>query len=245
IIWSFYRLNVKKIQNEIKIKSAFDKQVSELEMKALRAQMNPHFIFNSLNSIQKFIFEKDEYAASQYLTKFSRLIRHILDQSNQEFTPIYQEIELIKIYIEMEKLRFDDQFTFELSIDTDINTTWMIPSMVIQPLLENAIWHGLLHKKDCGTLILLFEKLSESQIKISIKDNGVGRDKAHALKSKQLLKKKSYGSKISEERIINIDNIYGGNASYEVVDLFDENRRSAGTLVNIVLPVIENNEITP
>ncbi|MFZ1702940.1 MAG: histidine kinase [Saprospiraceae bacterium] len=242
IVFEFYRLKIKKLKDEEKIKRDFVKQLSEIEMKALRAQMNPHFIFNSLNSIQKFIFEKDEYAASQYLTKFSRLIRHILDQSNQDYISIHNELELIKIYVEMESLRFDNQFVFEVIINPNVQMSWMLPSMVIQPHIENAIWHGLLHSTEAGILKLSFEKHQDNQVKIMVEDNGIGREKAQRLKSKQLLKKKSYGSQISESRIHNLNQLYPGVSSFETKDLYGASGHACGTRITMIIPIIENKE---
>lgn len=203
LAYYLYRSKISKLKDEFLIKSSYEKQLASLEMKALRAQMNPHFIFNTLNSIQKFIFENDAYAASQYLTKFSRLIRLILDQSNQDYITIGSEIEMLNYYVDMEKLRFSNQFNFTLYKDQDIHEEWLIPSMVIQPHIENSIWHGLMHLDRQGNLTIKFLlRPNESKyIVIEIMDDGIGRAKAEQLKSKQLLKNKSYGSRLSEERI--------------------------------------------
>lgn len=240
--YSFYRLRISSIQSKEKLKRAYDKQLSELEMKALRAQMNPHFIFNSLNSIQKFIFEKDEFAASQYLTKFSRLIRLILNQSNQEYITVEGEIELAKLYIELESLRFDKSFNFVLEIDPSINQFWLLPSMIVQPHLENAIWHGLLHEPNNGQLSLRFKGLNSTQFQIIIEDNGIGRTKAALLRSKQLLKEKSFGLTISKDRLTNLNRIYPNKASLVIEDLYDENQLPNGTRIILTLPIIINTE---
>lgn len=240
-LYILYAQKMERLKNEMALKSQFEKQIATLEMKALRAQMNPHFIFNSLNSIQKFIFVKDEYAASQYLTKFSRLIRLILDQSNQELTSISNEIDLIKLYFEMEALRFDQRFSFEIKIDNTIDLDYKIPSMVIQPHIENAIWHGLLHKKEKGIIILSIDRQSEYTITITIDDNGIGRSKAHDVKSKQVLKKKSYGSKISEERVKLFNNAKGLNVNVDIIDKIDENGNALGT--KVIIPIAYNGQL--
>lgn len=148
ILYGFYYYKLQKIKLEEKLKAQFLKDLAQIEMKALRAQMNPHFIFNSLNSIQKFILKNDTFAASQYLTKFSKLIRLILDHSNQNYIRLTNEIEQLKLYTEIEALRFDNQFDYEFILDNSIiNDHTYIPSMIIQPYIENAIWHGLLHKE--------------------------------------------------------------------------------------------------
>lgn len=236
LIFFYYRQKTNRIRSEEKLKSEYQKKISEIELKALRAQMNPHFIFNSLNSIQKFIFEKDEYAASQYLTKFSRLIRLILDQSNQDFITLSSEFDLLKYYLEMEKLRFTDIFSYEFIVDKEINHEWMIPSMVIQPHVENAIWHGLLHKEGKGNLTIEFRKSEVPHtVIVIITDNGVGRTKAAELKSKQTLKKKSYGSSLSEERIRNINTQHNIHQFVEITDLKDKNGEASGTQVKLFL----------
>ncbi|MBL0145867.1 MAG: histidine kinase [Chitinophagaceae bacterium] len=196
--WNKYRVNQTK--KEEHLKASFQQQIAATEMKALRAQMNPHFIFNSLNSIQKYILQNDHFAASQYLTKFSRLIRLILDHSNQNTILLSGELDLLRLYIEMESLRFDNSFTYTIHVEDNINTeTVLIPSMLIQPYVENAIWHGLLHKEDKGHLVLHFSLSKSGSLNVIIEDNGVGREKATQLKSKQVLKKKSYGMQITEK----------------------------------------------
>jgi ligand-binding sensor domain-containing protein len=234
--WSRYRIAA--VKKEEKLKADFRQQIAETEMKALRAQMNPHFIFNCLNSIQKYILKQDHFAASQYLTRFSRLIRLILDHSNQQVIQLSSELELLKLYAEMEQLRFDNRFDFEVQIAADIDTQIAaIPSMLIQPYLENAIWHGLLHKDEKGRLLLSFNRSEDNMLKVAIEDNGVGRAMAAELKSKQVLKKKSYGMQITEDRIAIINRIQNINATSEVTDLFDAEGRPAGTRVVLMIPL--------
>jgi LytS/YehU family sensor histidine kinase len=206
-------------------------------MKALRAQMNPHFIFNSLNSIQKYILQNDHFAASQYLTRFSILIRLILDHSNQNNILLSSELDLLKLYIEMEGLRFDNKFNYEIKVDTDINTdTTEVPSMLIQPYIENAIWHGLLHKEEKGNLLVAFKKGDGNNLIVTIQDDGIGRQKAADLKSKQALKKKSYGMQITEDRIQIINQTQNINATCIVEDIKDTNGNGAGTKVILTIP---------
>ena len=207
-------------------------------MKALRAQMNPHFIFNSLNSIQKYILKNEHYEASQYLTKFSRLIRLILDHSNQNAISISSELDLLKLYVEMESLRFDNKFDYQIETDPDISTeTSEIPSMLIQPYVENAIWHGLLHKEDRGKLTIQFTKKDNHNIIVTIEDNGVGRERSAELKSKQVLKKKSYGIQITENRISIINRVQNINASARITDLKNTDGQACGTRVELYIPI--------
>lgn len=237
ITYLIYKIRLDKVRTELSLKSKYEKQISVLEMKALRAQMNPHFIFNSLNSIQKFIFEKDEFAASQYLTKFSRLIRLILEHSNQEFITVSSELEMLKYYIDMERLRFSDKFTYRITKDDNIDDHWLIPSMVIQPHVENAIWHGLMHKDGDCQLWIQFENVGVDAIRVVIEDNGVGRTIAEQMKSKQSLRNKSFGSLISSERIKYFAVLTGKKASFEIQDLFYDDGTAAGTRIIMLLPI--------
>ena len=233
--WNRYRIN--QVKREEKLKSQFQQQIAETEMKALRAQMNPHFIFNSLNSIQKYILKNDQFAASQYLTKFSRLIRLILDHSNQNNILLSSEMELLKLYVEMESIRFDDKFNYEIKADAAINAdTVEIPSMLIQPYVENAIWHGLLHKEEKGKLTVNFLQNGGNTIIVIIEDDGIGREKAAELKSKQVLKKKSYGMQITEDRIAIINRMQDIQATSQVIDLKDDAGKATGTRVILEIP---------
>lgn len=238
VLFMLYKIRLNSVRKEEKLKAGFTQQIADMEMRALRAQMNPHFIFNSLNSIQKYILKNEHFAASQYLTKFSRLIRLILDHSNQNNIPVSSEIELLRLYCEMESLRFDNRFNYKIDIDPAIQTeTAEIPSMLIQPYIENAIWHGLLHKDESGNLIISFHNKPGNVIQVIIEDDGVGRQKAAELKSKQVLKKKSYGMQITEDRIAIINRLNHINASCRVIDLADEAGRAKGTRVVLEIPI--------
>jgi ligand-binding sensor domain-containing protein len=237
LIYAWNRRRIAQVKKEEKLQSDFRQQIAETEMKALRAQMNPHFIFNSLNSIQKYILQQDHFAASQYLTRFSRLIRLILDHSNQNQISLASELELINLYVEMERLRFDNQFEFVLELGDGLRPATMeIPSMLIQPYLENAIWHGLLHKDGGGRLLLRFAVVAPQLLEVTVEDDGVGRAKAAELKSKQALKKKSYGMQITEDRLSIINRTQGILATCEVHDLQDADGRPVGTRVVLRLP---------
>ena len=245
IVYLWNRHLISQARKEEKLKTTFQQQIAEMEMKALRAQMNPHFIFNSLNSIQKYILKNDHFAASQYLTKFSRLIRLILDHSNQNNILLSSEIELLKLYVEMESIRFDNKFDYAINIDSGINTeTVEIPSMLIQPYIENAIWHGLLHlpagetgNEVKGKLNIHIALINENNIKVTVEDNGIGRERSTELKSKQVLKKKSYGMQITEDRIAIINRVQHINAFSTIIDLKNKDGTAAGTKVILDIPV--------
>jgi ligand-binding sensor domain-containing protein len=237
LFYAWYKNKIAQHKKEAQLKQ----QLAATELKALRAQMNPHFIFNSLNSIQKYIFKNEHFEASQYLTKFSRLIRLILDQSNQNTILLSSEIDLLKLYVEMETLRFENKFDFEIQIDPQLNQeASYIPSMLVQPYVENAIWHGLLHKEEKGKLSINFSLLQNNLLLVEIIDNGIGRERAMELKSKQVLKKKSYGMQITEDRIATINKTLGIAATCKIVDLKNEEGLPLGTKVELKIPIQNN-----
>ncbi|HRN55279.1 MAG TPA: histidine kinase [Agriterribacter sp.] len=211
---------------------------SEIEMKALRAQMNPHFIFNSLNSINKYILKNDHVNASRYLTRFAKLIRLILDNSNSKEIALSDELEALKLYIEMELLRFTNKFTYGISVDENVSPdTLQVPPLVIQPYVENAIWHGLLHKEADGRLNVSVKKTTDNMLQCSIEDNGIGRSKAMEMKSKSANANRSLGMKLTAERISMLNQYTSLNASIEIVDLVDNNGEASGTKVILKIPI--------
>lgn len=238
-IWLAFRLKVRQMKKEEKLKTIYAQQIADIELKALRAQMNPHFIFNSLNSIQKFILSNDARTASQYLTKFARLIRMILENSDQNSTTLAQELELLKIYVEIEALRFDHRFDYRVFVDPELQTAnCHIPPMLIQPFLENAIWHGLLYNDRRGLLTLDIQKHGDAEILIIIEDNGIGREKSQELRNKQLYKNKSFGVSISRDRISILNKQTDTHAELRITDLKDKNGKPTGTRVELILPIL-------
>ena len=225
------------------LRSRFHKQLFKTEMRALRAQMNPHFIFNCLASINRYIVKSDTKTASVYLTKFSKLIRMILDNSSNEYISLDTEILTLKLYLDMELLRFNHSFDYEIQQDSIIDLENIeLPTMVIQPYVENAIWHGLLHKEEKGKLWIRFLKAGDGILQVEIEDNGVGRNKAQTLKSKETLKTKSYGMQISKDRIQIINKQYNIHSTVRVEDLFEKNGNAVGTKVILHLPCHRYNQ---
>ena len=206
-------------------------------MQALRAQMNPHFIFNSLNSINMFILENNKLRASEYLSKFSRLVRLILQNSQGSFIPLDKELEALRLYLELEALRFEQKFEYKISVSDEVDTTMIkVPPLIIQPYAENAIWHGLMHKKENGHLeIELYAK--EKILYCKITDDGVGRKKAAELKSKSSLTYKSMGMRITADRIAILQQSKQNNTFVSVNDLVFPDNSPAGTEVVIKIPV--------
>jgi ligand-binding sensor domain-containing protein/putative methionine-R-sulfoxide reductase with GAF domain len=213
-------------------------KMTEVEMQALRAQMNPHFIFNCLNSINRYIVKSDQTTASLYLTKFAKLIRLILDNSNTKNVILTNELEALKLYIEMEALRFDRKFTYEVKVENRLGSdTVELPPLIIQPYVENAIWHGLLHKETNGHLSVRVSMNGDSMLECVIEDNGVGRDKAKELRSKSATSRKSLGMQLTENRLSLLNKHAELNASVEIIDLKNGHGEAAGTKVILKIPV--------
>jgi hypothetical protein len=237
-----YRLRVRRVKEEERLKASYEKKIAEIEMKALRAQMNPHFIFNCLNSINRYIVKSDHITASNYLTRFSKLIRHILDNSASGIIPLETEIETLDLYVQMEAMRFHDKFSYTITTDPAISSQQaLIPSMLVQPYVENAIWHGLLHKKTGNPeLRIAFTKIDQGLLQVLIEDNGIGRQMAAQLKSKESVKNKSQGLQITSDRLELIKNLYGIDANAEITDLYNDDGLPTGTRVTITLPLLIN-----
>jgi ligand-binding sensor domain-containing protein len=210
-------------------------KATELEMQALRSQMNPHFIFNSLNSINMFILENNKLQASEYLSKFSKLIRLILQNSQEAFIPLERELEALQLYLELESLRFANKFEYKIAVEDNIDTTMLkVPPLIIQPYTENAIWHGLMHKKEKGYLEI--EVYEEDEILFyKITDDGIGRKKAAELKSKSASMQKSMGMRITADRIAMLQQ--QNKTSITITDLVLADGNPGGTEVLIEIPV--------
>lgn len=217
--------------------SALQKQTNELEMQALRAQMSPHFIFNSLNSINRFILQNEKVQASEYLTKFSKLIRLILQNSQAALIPLESELESLRLYLDLEALRFNHHFTYTVSVDKELDISSLkVPPLVIQPYAENAIWHGLMHKEEKGQLdIALY--LERDHLLLKITDDGIGRKQAFALASKSATRNKSLGLKITADRIALLQTD-SSQASVVIHDLIHPDGSPAGTEVIIKIPAL-------
>lgn len=214
----------------------FRQQLCELEMKALRVQMNPHFIFNSMNSINRMILSGDSVDASRYLSKFSRLIRLMLENSEHPTVTLQDELDMLEVYIQLEALRFKDKISYRISVDDFIEKEAIhVPSMVLQPFIENAIWHGLMHKQGEGLINITISE-EDDLLRCVIEDNGVGREKALELQGKALLKHKSMGLKITEERLRLLSK-KEMRQLIRITDLKDSVHRASGTRVDIRIPI--------
>ncbi|MBC7569011.1 MAG: histidine kinase [Spirosoma sp.] len=216
----------------------FQRRLAETEMTALRSQMNPHFIFNCLNSVKLYTLQNDTDRAADYLTKFARLIRLVLENSKAERVTLQNELEALQLYIELEAMRFKQkvQFLIEVSPAVDVQFT-TIPPLLIQPYVENAIWHGLMHKPDGGTITILVNQPSDDCLTVVITDDGVGRARAAQLKSKSANQAKSFGMKMTSDRISLINHHYDTQTAVRVRDLVDAGGRPSGTEVVLHIPV--------
>ncbi len=237
IISSVYKYRINQIRNTEKIKNEFNTQLADMRMEALRAQMNPHFIFNCLNSINRFIIKSDIRTSSHYLTRFAKLMRLILDNSKNKIVVLTNELEALKLYMEMEAMRFDQKFTFEINISLNVNPDNIeIPPLIIQPYVENAIWHGLLPKESPGKITIDVD-YQDPYLIIEIVDNGIGREKAMEFKSLSNTTRKSLGIKLTEDRLKMASENISITGSQKIIDLYDKNGLSCGTKVIINLPV--------
>lgn len=238
LLYALYRWRLQQVREKEKMRSEYNQRIAEIEMKALRAQMNPHFIFNCLNSINRYIVKSDHATASLYLTRFSKLIRLILDNSNSKNVLLSNELEALKIYMEMESLRFNEKFTYQIVIDEDVIPDIVeVPPLIIQPYVENAIWHGLLHKETAGHLLIHLSMITDNMLQCVIEDNGVGRERAMEFKSKSATTKKSLGMKLTEDRIAILNKQNTPNASITILDLHTDSGDAIGTKVILKIPV--------
>jgi tetratricopeptide (TPR) repeat protein len=212
-----------------KTQSDLQHKATALEMQALRAQMNPHFIFNCLNSINSFVLKNETEAASDYLTKFSRLIRMVLTNSNKTFVTLEDELDMLKLYMDMERLRFKNSFDYHIKFVHPIYAdTIFIPPLLLQPFVENAIWHGLMHKEGQGNLDIELS-IENNTLTCVITDNGIGREKAAALKSKSAENQKSFGLHITNERLALLNRNMDDQASFNFEDITDDEGNAEGT----------------
>lgn len=211
----------------------------QYELQSLRSQMNPHFIFNSLNSIHKYIWSNDQELASDYLTKFSRLMRLILENTRFKSVILLNEIEFLNLYLELEEVRCNHSFSYHISVSPQLNPDEvLIPSMIIQPFVENAIWHGLVYKESGeGKLeIRLYEK--DHLLYCEIEDNGIGRKKALEIKQQKVATHQSLGIQVTEERVKLLQEISGNkNTRVNIEDLENDDLQAKGTKVILQLPI--------
>ena len=209
-----------------------------IEQKLLRSQMNPHFIFNSLASIQNFVINQKATEASIYLARFSQLVRNILDSSVDESVPLQKEIETIENYLELQKVRYAGQFEYGLTVDEKIDKeNMMIPPMLAQPFIENSIEHGIKFKETPGQIDIRFQ-LEGDMIRFEVEDDGVGRERAKEIELKQKRIHRSMSTSITQERLIKLNKKLRHKIKMEIIDLKDDQGKALGTKVSFGIPVV-------
>ncbi|HEU4902306.1 MAG TPA: histidine kinase, partial [Flavisolibacter sp.] len=231
-----HELDLQQLESE-QTKARLQQQATALEMQALRAQMNPHFIFNSLNAINNFILQNNKLQASDYLAKFSRLVRLILQNSRAAFIPLESELEALTLYLELEALRFDHHFDYHITVEGDLDVSVLkVPPLIIQPYVENAIWHGLMHKEEKGHLAIAISQ-NEEVLLCRITDDGIGRKKAAENKSRSTSTHPSLGMRITAERIAALHKEKQRDGCVDIHDLTLPDGSPGGTEVTLKIPV--------
>lgn len=225
----------RKIEEERNIKTDLEQKTMQVEMMALRSQMNPHFLFNSLNSIRYMVMINDNGNASDYLSKFSKLLRMILNHSEKNVIRLSEELVALRLYLDIEKRRFGDNFSYAIMIDEQIEVEALqIPPMLLQPFVENAIWHGLMPSTRVDKRIEVFiKKINDSMVEFLIKDNGVGRIKANELKEKSMKQYQSKGTDITNQRVELFNRNYLNKINITINDLY-EHHIPVGTMVRVL-----------
>lgn len=225
-------------QNARRRISEMDQKILEVTQANLRQQMNPHFIFNTLNSIQYYMYKHDKLATNNYLTKFSNLMRKILENSQHTAIPVRDEVDALQLYLELESIRFRDKFDYEIIIDDEIDPLmYKIPTMLIQPYVENAISHGLMLREEKG-LVTISLTLEKEYLSCVIQDNGIGREASREINLKKQLNHNSLGTRITESRLKLVNSLYGTSLKTTFTDLKDEDGNATGTRVEIYIPIL-------
>jgi len=203
--------------------------------------MNPHFIFNSLNSIKLYIINNEKENAVYYLNKFSKLIRKILIASTEKEMTLEDELDTMKLYMNIENIRFSNEIDFQIEVDKSINTSIIrVPSLILQPFLENALWHGLSSKENNKEIVLKVTKPSEDYVTIIITDNGIGRKESKKINDNKILKRKSVGIAITKARLANFSKSFANDYRIDIEDLYDASGSATGTKVVVNIPIRSN-----
>jgi ligand-binding sensor domain-containing protein len=238
LVWMLFSMRVRTIRRRQEEKDQVSRRMTELEHKALQAQMNPHFIFNCLNSIQQYIFAQDIFAANKYITGFAKLIRATLNNSTRTFIPLSEEVDYLSSYLSLEKLRFKDKMDYFIDVDPSIDRhSVLIPPMLIQPYVENSMRHGLRHKTEGKGYIRLTLTQTANQLVVIVEDNGIGRERAAQYKTGEHIEYQSKGMTLTADRIRMMNAGNKERITVEVIDLKDAQDRAAGTRVTISFPL--------
>ncbi len=221
------------------IESQYNSQINELKLASLHNQMNPHFIFNALNSIKLYIINNDSKNAAHYLNKFSKLIRKILEASASKAISLQEELETMDLYMTIENIRFSNDIDFSINVDEHLNLKSVkVPPLVLQPFLENSIWHGLSSKKTDKNILMSIERVSADFVQIYIEDNGIGREASANIKAEKEIFRNSIGINLTRERLSYFCKDYKNDYSIIYKDLFDKDEKPSGTKVILKLPLV-------
>lgn len=232
IIWYLTYLRIKRKSQK---REAYNRKLAQVELQALRAQMNPHFLFNTLSSIQHFITLNRNEDAINYLSKFAKLMRVILDNSKSPEIPLKDELSALRIYLELESLRFKDKFDFSIEVDENLDVNYdQIPPLLIQPYVENAIMHGIMHLDKKGMIKVRIEHQGNF-MKVLVEDNGVGRERSKELEKHKM--HQSRGMSITKDRLEIINSSRKSSLNLKITDLKDDKAKALGTRVEIFIPL--------
>jgi tetratricopeptide (TPR) repeat protein len=235
-IFIFYKRKRDAVQKQKE--TALSLQVAETEMKALRSQMNPHFLFNALSSIHSFLINNQPEDAGTYLLKFKELVRRVLENSMLKEVTLEEDLKTLELYMQLENIRLDYPFTYQFHIDDKIDSEQtVIPPLILQPFVENAIWHGLQPRPDAGGHISISIHQSENNLLCVVEDNGVGRGSNKIKEKITPFKKDSLGIKLTEERLKIINEQRNTKACFNIIDLFTNENKPCGTRVQLTLPL--------
>ncbi|MBQ0788832.1 MAG: histidine kinase [Oceanihabitans sp.] len=205
-----------------------------LALKSLRSQMNPHFIFNALNSVNSFIASNDERTANRYLSDFSQLMRAVLENSEQDFIPLQKEVDLLELYTQLEHFRFKDKFDYSITVDENVAINeFQIPPMLLQPYIENAVWHGLRYKEEKGKLEINISQRSTDEVIIAISDDGIGREKSKSLKTENQKKQNSQGMNNIKKRVAILNEMYKDKVDVFIADYQPEGDKGTRVVVTL------------
>ncbi|HEX5149823.1 MAG TPA: histidine kinase [Parafilimonas sp.] len=239
IIWLVFRARMKIVKRKANEKISRERKIYELEQMALRSQMNPHFIFNSLNSLQQCVFAGDAIEANRFITNFSSLVRQTLYISGKKFITLDEEIKYLESYLTLEQVKYENIFNFQIVVSEDVSGNIMMPPLLLQPFIENSIRHGVLNlEKECGKILIQFWIENNSLVCI-LEDNGIGREHAMKLKNTAIDNHRSKGMELVQKRIENLNSIYNVNIVVSIEDVMEKNK--TGTLVKIQLPLNYDN----
>lgn len=225
----------KMIQSQLKADLEYQKKLNSVQLTALRGQMNPHFVHNSLNAIQYYIQRNEVDISEDYLVKFSKLIRLFFEYSRRQNISIKDEVDLLTHYLQIEKLRFEDKLSYTIEVDENIDQEeQIIPSMLLQPIVENGVNHGLFHKQGPGKIEIKFIHMDEFSFQVLIKDDGIGINKAKEIQRTSSKNYQSRSSQVLQERLELFKQSNEWDIDFKIEDLSDTHNDQTGTLVNLI-----------